>query len=90
MTQTEYRCLDETSRIMIPKSFRKEMGLEPKSRLKIHLEDNKIIIEKAAATCRMCGTEENIIQGFEICRPCAEKAALLVKLLENEENDIGE
>lgn len=79
MTQIEYRSLDETSRVLIPKKFREALHLEPKSQLKIYLEDNRIIIEKAELSCRMCGSKENMIEGFEICRPCAEKAAFLLE-----------
>lgn len=85
MTNIEFRSLDETSRVLIPKKFREEMGIEPKDKLKIYIENKRIIIEKAKVSCRMCGGEENIIKGFEICKPCAEKAALLLKLLENED-----
>lgn len=79
MTQIEYRSLDETSRVLIPKKFREELHLKPKSRLKIYTEDNRIIIEKTGSYCRMCGSNENMIEGFPICRPCAEKAAFLLE-----------
>ena len=79
MTQMEYRTLDETSRVLIPKKIREELHLEPKSRLKIYSEDNRIIIEKAEPSCRMCGGKENMIEGFPICRSCAEKAAFLLE-----------
>ena len=85
MTNMGYRSLDETSRVLIPKEFRGQMGIEPKDKLKLYIENNRIIIEKANVNCRMCGGEESIIEGFEICRPCAERAALLLKLLENED-----
>ena len=79
MTQMEYRALDETSRVLLPKKFREALHLEPKSQLKIYLEGNRIIIEKAELSCRMCGSKEDMIEGFPMCRACAEKAAFLLQ-----------
>lgn len=71
--------IDETGRVTIPTSIREVMHLPAKTPLKVYLEGGRIIIEKAELSCRMCGSAENMIEGFPICRPCAEKAAFLLE-----------
>ena len=74
------KTIDEGRRLGIPKEILTAVGIRGKTDVKIDVAGDKIVLTKAEAVCRMCGSEENIIKGFPVCRDCAEKVADLLKL----------
>lgn len=72
MTQV-IRKLDHMNRIVIPADYRKKIGISEMSEVRITEENNRIIIEKLAPTCKLCGTSENLHKDMEVCEACIEK-----------------
>ena len=75
------RKLDELGRLVIPEEITAALNITAKTLLDIRLEDNKIIIEKAGESCALCGDTENVIEGFRVCRACAQRIADVSKLI---------
>ena len=69
------REIDEMGRIVIPKQYRKELGLlEPHSKLEIFSDGKQIICKKAGNDCIFCKAETEL-EEFEskyICRSVAD------------------
>ena len=67
------RKLDELGRVLIPEEMTRKLGISSKTLLNIHLDGERIIIEKTGDSCLFCGNSENVIDGFHVCRSCAQK-----------------
>ena len=69
------RPVDELGRIVIPKEIRRSFGLETGTRLAISVDGNRIILEKSAGTCAICGATEDVkvVDGKGLCAYCIEK-----------------
>ena len=69
------REIDHLGRIVIPKELRRSMRLADGTPLHIKVDGKKIILEKSAIVCALCGTEENVIDmdDFSICQSCIDK-----------------
>ena len=69
------RPVDELGRIVIPKEIRRSFGLETGTRLAISVDGNRIILEKSAGTCEICGATEDVkvVDGKGLCASCIEK-----------------
>ena len=65
------RKLDNMGRVVLPAEYRKKTGIE--SEVRITEKDGKIIIEKLAPSCKICGAEENINKEMGICEECIAK-----------------
>ena len=74
------RTIDEGRRLGIPKAVLLAIGITGKADVKLDIEGDKLVITKVENVCKLCGTEKDIIQGFSICRNCAEKIADVVNL----------
>lgn len=63
------RTVDELGRIVIPVEMRNELDMGPKALVRVFVEDNRLIIEKSAPTCKLCGA---VIDDSEyvICKSC--------------------
>ena len=77
-------CINELGMITLPKSYLSALSLKPKDYVDISFEKDKIILKKFQPKCRMCG-EKEVIEGFEICRNCAQK--IHIKYLKEKENE---
>ena len=67
--------IDELGRIVIPKEFRKSMGVEPKDLLELSLVGNTITCKKLEKSCIICSEEGDHLE-FEnkiICLNCLKK-----------------
>ena len=66
------RKLDELGRVVIPKEIRNSLNLPTGAPLFIHVEGSRIILEKSAGTCTMCGATAGVkvISGKGICDDC--------------------
>lgn len=58
------RKLDELGRVLIPEEMTRKLGISSKTLLNIHLDGERIIIEKTGDSCLFCGNSENVIDGF--------------------------
>ena len=75
------RKLDELGRVLIPEEMTRKLGISSKTLLNIHLDGERIIIEKTGDSCLFCGNSEDVIDGFHVCRSCAQKVADVLKLV---------
>lgn len=66
------RKIDKLGRIVLPKDFRKKLGLENNADIIISLSEQTITVRKSSNICRLCGKplESNQIS---LCSPCIEK-----------------
>lgn len=66
------REIDELGRIVVPKEFRKKLGIAAKDPVEISCEGERIILNKYSPVCHFCGSTENISQFKEknICANC--------------------
>ncbi|MBQ2676876.1 MAG: AbrB/MazE/SpoVT family DNA-binding domain-containing protein [Clostridia bacterium] len=69
------RRLDELGRVVIPKELRNSLNIPTGTPLAIYVEGSRIILEKSAGTCAICGSSENVKEfgGKGICEHCIEK-----------------
>ena len=69
------RRVDDLGRVVIPSHIRHELGFEAGTRLNFELKGDELIITKAAHTCAVCNSENDLkeINGKYICRKCMEK-----------------
>ena len=69
------REIDKLGRIVIPKSIRKNLGIEDYDALELISEGDKIIIKKHVDGCIFCGSSEGVVSFEEkwVCKPCIEK-----------------
>ena len=66
------RKLDELGRVVLPKSLRRTMQLETGTPMRIYVEGNRVILEKGALECALCGTTQDIVEigSRVICTGC--------------------
>jgi AbrB family looped-hinge helix DNA binding protein len=76
MTQFVRR-VDKMSRIVIPAEYRKNTGINEMTEVRITECDGKIIIEKLAPECKICGAKENVNEEFGVCKDCIDKIKAL-------------
>ncbi|MDY3846405.1 MAG: AbrB/MazE/SpoVT family DNA-binding domain-containing protein [Eubacteriales bacterium] len=67
------RTIDNLGRIVIPKTLRKKLCIDQSCRLRLYEENEKIIIERASRTCKLCGSFTEINSMFCICSVCMKK-----------------
>ncbi len=69
------RCLDELGRITLPKEIRKNLSIPTGTPLLIHVEGNKIILEKGNSACAICGSVEDVkeFNSKGVCQSCIEQ-----------------
>ena len=67
-------------RLKFPAPLLEMMEIKGSTKVLISTDGEEIVIRKADRICALCHTKEHMIEGFPICRPCAEKAADLLKL----------
>ncbi|MBQ5590193.1 MAG: AbrB/MazE/SpoVT family DNA-binding domain-containing protein [Clostridia bacterium] len=68
------RALDALGRITLPMEIRKSLSIPEGAFLDIHVEGNRIILEKTTTNCSICGSEEQvmIIGDKGICKNCVD------------------
>ena len=66
------RKLDELGRVVIPKEIRKVLNIPTGAPLSIYLDGNKIIFEKSAGACSICGNTVDVkdVDGKTVCTEC--------------------
>ena len=66
------REIDELGRIVVPKEFRKKLGIAAKDPVEISCEGDRIVLTKYHPVCHFCGSTQNIseFKGKSICDEC--------------------
>lgn len=66
--------IDSLGRIVIPKQFRKRLGLHDGAVLQLSSDDNRITIIKHQEDCIFCHKETDLIEfeGKFVCKSCLE------------------
>lgn len=66
------RKLDELGRVVIPKEIRNNLTIPTGTPLLIYVEGNRIILEKSAGACAICGNTQDVkdINGKGVCSNC--------------------
>lgn len=74
--KSDIRAIDELGRVVIPKTFRKLLGINAGDTLEMNMtEQGEIVITKATPSCVFCGSTENLreLAGKCICNTCVKK-----------------
>ena len=66
--------LGKNGRIVIPKSYRKEMNIEEGSPLIITFEKGDVIVRHDKSTCALCGTLLKTNRTLRLCDKCVSEA----------------
>lgn len=66
------RDLDNLGRITLPKEIRNHLAIPAGTPILIHVEGNRIILEKSSIACSICGSIDDVkeINGKGICAHC--------------------
>lgn len=66
------RYVDSLGRIVVPKEIRAMFKIVEKEKIKIHVKNNVIFLEKFQPNCILCGNKEDLIEFKEklICKKC--------------------
>ena len=66
------RRVDELGRIVLPISIRQNLDINVKDALEIHVEGDRIILQKYVPACIFCGHAEDVVyyNGKRICQEC--------------------
>lgn len=69
------RRIDELGRIVLPKEFRKVLGIEERDFIEMSIEDTSITLNKYENKCTFCGrvNPRNVFKEKKICKSCLEK-----------------
>lgn len=66
------RRVDDLGRVVIPMELRRTLGIRVKDPISIHVEGERIILQKHVDSCVICGdTEETaLFKGRPLCTAC--------------------
>lgn len=67
------RKMDELCRIVLPRDMINALGITPKSVLNLQLAGTKIVLEKSAQSCKLCGSTQELVEPEGICHSCVER-----------------
>lgn len=69
------RPIDELGRIVVPKEFRRSLGIEPRDLVELSLSGNTIVCKKLEKTCIICSDDGDHVEfeGKIICLNCLKK-----------------
>ena len=73
------RNIDELGRVVVPKEYRKMLGIANTDPVEICLEGERIILTKYHPVCHFCGSANNLVKYKEkkICQDCIREVAEL-------------
>lgn len=77
------RKIDETGRIVLPKDFRRRLGLEPNTdAVELFADGDQIIIRKYTTRCIFCGSVEDNVEfcGQRVCKDCSSRLSEVIRL----------
>ena len=67
------RKIDKLGRIVLPMDFRKALGLEGEAGVVLEISGDTITVRGADASCRLCGSLNNVSESLKICSHCVRK-----------------
>ncbi len=69
------RKVDELGRIVLPIELRRSMNIAERDELMIHMEGDRIILEKFEPVCVFCNSPHDLMDFCKksVCRDCARK-----------------
>lgn len=69
------RKVDELGRVVLPIELRRTLDIVEGDRLEIHLEDDKIVLQKKEASCIFCGAVRGLAKycDKQVCMACIRK-----------------
>lgn len=73
------RQVDALGRVVFPAELLKGMGVQKGDFISLSRQGDKVVVETKKPCCRICGTEENLLDQIPICASCAEKIKVLDK-----------
>ena len=65
--------VDSLGRVVIPMSFRKELGIEQNSKVIITLENGAVHMSPVIKQCALCGVKIKEDTKFRLCKKCISK-----------------
>lgn len=67
--------VDESGRLIIPKTIRKSVGIKTKSTVFVEQIEDKIVITPAVKNCVICDSNKcvRVVNGKNICDSCIQK-----------------
>lgn len=77
------RKIDETGRIVLPKDFRRRLGIEPNvDAVELFADGDQIIIKKYSQKCVFCSSSEDTFEflGQRVCKKCSENLQKVIEL----------
>lgn len=78
------RNVDDLGRIVVPKEIRRVMGIGERDPLEIFVDGERIVLQKYAPGCTLCGNTKGLEQltiakGKLICNECVESIVAVAK-----------
>ncbi len=67
------RKIDELGRIVIPRDYRRALGLTPQTPLEMELNGETIVVRKKTRSCVLCGAPATERFEIELCDDCIRK-----------------
>ena len=66
------RRVDDLGRIVIPMELRRTLGIHVKDPLSISVEGERIVLERYAESCVICGSEDDVraVKDRPVCADC--------------------
>lgn len=66
------RRVDDLGRIVIPMELRRTLGIKVKDPISIHVDGDRIILQKHRDICALCGNPEDTreVKGRPVCAAC--------------------
>ena len=65
--------VDSLGRVVLPKDFRKKLGLDKSPRVLISMDGDTVQIKASDSICIMCKRQTEINSDLGICQTCIEK-----------------
>ena len=65
--------VDKLGRIVLPKNYRKALGLETNSEVVLSFDGGIITLRACGDSCRLCGSKEKVNKYFSLCSECINK-----------------
>ena len=69
--------IDKLGRIVIPMTYRKQLGIKEHDDLSILFNGNTIIISPTNSICKICGSKAKINNKMQICAECIKEVKSL-------------
>ena len=69
--------IDKLGRIVIPMTYRKQLGIKEHDELSILREENTIVISPLNNVCKLCGNKADTSNKMHLCKECVNRIKAL-------------